>query len=267
MILTPQNYHSQEANEQYMSYSQFTQFQKCEAAALAQIRGEYQPFRTSALLFGGYIDAYFSGELEQFKEENPEIFSSRGPTKGQLKSEFQHANTVIERIERDKFFMSYLMGDVQTILTGEIEGVPFKAKLDVFNGDRIVDMKIIRDFDDIWSAEERARVSWIRFWGYDIQAAIYRTLAGGDLPYYIAAATKETVPDIDVIELDPKVIEDRLVDIRYSSPRYQALKLGLGDPERCERCDYCKATKVLTEVTRYGAVEETAYTVRYDDRV
>ena len=42
MTLTNENYYSNETNREYMSVSQYKQFQKCEAAAMAQIKGEWQ---------------------------------------------------------------------------------------------------------------------------------------------------------------------------------------------------------------------------------
>jgi len=41
--LNSENYYSLEANRAFMSYSQFKSFQECEAAALAEVRGEYTP--------------------------------------------------------------------------------------------------------------------------------------------------------------------------------------------------------------------------------
>ena len=41
MILTNDNYYSPEANWEYMSVSQYKQFLKCEAAAMAQLKGEW----------------------------------------------------------------------------------------------------------------------------------------------------------------------------------------------------------------------------------
>ena len=40
MKLTHENYYSPEANQAYMSVSQFKAFDRCEAAALAELRGE-----------------------------------------------------------------------------------------------------------------------------------------------------------------------------------------------------------------------------------
>lgn len=62
--LTAENYYSPEANREYMSASQIKQFMKCPAAAMAELRGEYERPTTSALLIGSYVDACFEGTLE-----------------------------------------------------------------------------------------------------------------------------------------------------------------------------------------------------------
>ena len=61
MILTAENYYSQEANLAYMSASQFKAFDRCEAAALAELRGEYIPPASTALLVGGHVDTAVAG--------------------------------------------------------------------------------------------------------------------------------------------------------------------------------------------------------------
>ena len=78
MILTADNYYSQDANLAYMSVSQFKSFERCEAAAMAELRGEYQPPKTTAMLIGSYVDAWFEGTLDLFKLNNPEIFKRDG---------------------------------------------------------------------------------------------------------------------------------------------------------------------------------------------
>ena len=114
------------------------------------------------MMVGSYIDAYFTEDLDRFIGEHPEIISTRGATKGELKSDFKQAEEIIDRLMNDRFFMSHMEGIPQQIYTGEIAGVPFKAKLDFLQKDKIVDLKIVRDFEDIWSVEDGRRVSWIQ---------------------------------------------------------------------------------------------------------
>ena len=129
MKLTKDNYFSPEANMEYMSVSQFKAFDKCEAAAMAELNGEWVREKTPALLVGSYVDAYFEGALDEFKESNPEIFRKDGG----LKSEYVKAQKIIERIESDPDFMAMLAGEKQVIKTGVIEGVPVKIKSPIFN--------------------------------------------------------------------------------------------------------------------------------------
>ena len=56
--LNSSNYYSLEANKHYWSVSLFKQFDKCEAAGFASVRGVYEREQTDALLIGSYVDAY-----------------------------------------------------------------------------------------------------------------------------------------------------------------------------------------------------------------
>lgn len=252
MKLTAENYY--DLKQEYMSYSQFMQFRQCEAQALADIEGRWRRPETTALLQGSYIDAHVEGRLDGFIAEHPEMISSRGPTKGELKAEYGQLNNIITRMERDKFFLSFLEGDKQTILTGEIAGVLFKGKLDIVTSGRIVDFKCVRDFENIYDPREGRRVNFVLYWGYDYQAAIYTELARqsglGEPEYYIAAVTKEAEPDLVVIHISKEILALRLQEIEYEAPQYQKIKEAEDKTEavRCERCDYCKSTKELKEV-------------------
>lgn len=248
MKLTAENYHSLEANKAYMSASQYRDFFRCPARAMALIDGRWIFERTPSMTVSAYIDAYFSGTLEQFKAANPQIYKRDGG----LRSEYFGAEEIIERIQRDPLMMEYLSGNWQTILTGEIEGVPFKIKMDsFFPGQKIVDLKVMANFNKAWSDEQHKYVSWIQAWGYDYQAAIYREVTGGGLPVYIAAATKEKPADIQVTHMTPDILDNLIDEVKYYAPEFQAIKLGLGEPTRCEICDYCRVTKKLKNPVEY----------------
>ena len=255
MLVTHENYRSPEANQFYMSYSQYTDFQRCEARALAIIRGEYEEEVTTAMLQGGYVDAYVAGTLDQFKDEHPEMFSSRGATKGELKADFRPLDTVIARFMSDAVFTEYLRGDKQVIVTGEISGIPFKGMVDVLHRDRIVDMKCVKDFNRVWSDRHGQYVNFVTAWGYAYQAAIYRELVrqttGDALPFYITAVTKEKTPDIAVLSFQDQELDVLLEEISYWAEKYQQIKTGEVEPERCGQCDYCKLTRVLAGPVEY----------------
>lgn len=251
--LNSDNYYSPDANMDYMSASQFKSFLNCEAGTLAELRGEYgRPEPSKDMMIGSYIDAHFSGELEKFCTEHPEIVSSRGASKGQLKAEYQAANGIIDRILRDKMMMKYLSGESQKIMTGEIAGVPFKIKMDSYHsGKCIVDLKIMKDFSSQYSQELKKRIHFIEYWRYDYQLAIYQEIEGNRLPVYIAAATKEPEPDIRIYQIPQERLDACMETIHELAPRFQKIKLGELEPMRCEKCNYCKHTKELKEVINY----------------
>jgi hypothetical protein len=156
--------------------------------------------------------------------------------------------------------MEYLEGEYQTIKTAELFGVNWKIKMDVYrDGERIVDLKTVKDFEPLYK-DGFGYVSWIEYWGYDIQAAIYQRVEqiapGRDkpLPFYIVAVTKEKTPDIAVIRFPQNVLDMALKVVESKIDRFDLVKTGEIEPRRCEKCEWCKSTKILTEPTAYEPV-------------
>jgi len=229
-----------------MSASQYKRFRDCEAAAMAVLTGKYRTETTTAMLIGSYVDAYYSGDLEQFRAANPDIYKRDGS----LKAEFVQADQIIARINQDDMMRKYLAGQHQVILTGKIGTVPFKIRMDAYHpGSAIVDLKVMRDFKPIWKRGEK--LHWIEAWGYDIQGAIYQAVEGHRLPFIIAAATKEPTTDIELLSISNDHLHDVLNEIKQNAPRFDQIKKGIVEPSRCERCDWCKQTKIITQVTDY----------------
>lgn len=246
MKLTQKNYFSKKANLEFMSVSQFKAFERCQHAALAEINGKYEQEKTTSLLVGSYVDSYFEGTLKEFKEQNPEIFKKDGT----LKAEYIQAEAIIERIKKDKMFMRYMSGLKQVIMTGTISGVPVKIKVDSLLPDKIVDLKIMKDFESVYQFEKGV-LPWFEAWQYDLQGAVYQEIVrqntGMQLPFYIAAATKEKITDIDIIHIDQEHLDMSLEYFKTHIELFDAIKKGIIMPERCEKCEYCKTTKKLKE--------------------
>lgn len=260
MTLDNTTYYTPEANTEYMSCSQFKAFLHCEAAAMAEISGENAREDTSALLIGSYVDSFYEGTLDAFRAAHGELFKKDGS----LKAEFAVAESAIERTEADPLFTEYMSGEKQRIFTGEISGVPYKIKVDSYRaGIMIVDLKVVRDFEPIWNAETRRKEHFIDYWGYHTQGAIYREIArqntGETLPFYIAAVTKEKSPDIEIFEVPTEVLDEQLSIVKQLSPRFAAVKRGELAPQRCGRCSYCKATKVLEAPVNYKSELEDIF--------
>ena len=260
MELTNENYFSRAATRDYWSVSQFKAFNKCEAAGRAEALGLYEREETDSLLIGGYVDAYFSGphELERFLSKHEDkMISKRG---GQLLAKFVHANDIINRVESDPLMLDYLTGEKQVVMAADLFGVPWKVKMDVYDERRIVDLKTVKDFSDIFDKDYGWR-SWIEYWGYDIQGAIYQkveqlvTGRSEPLPFYIAAVTKEKVPDIKVVHIPQHILDAALGMVEAKIERFDLIKQGDVEPIRCESCDYCKSTKILTAPEEYEIKE------------
>lgn len=231
-MLTEDNYYSQEENERYFSTSFYKDMCRCEAAAMARLRGEWNPPMTEALLLGSYLDNWMDGTLPKFREEHPEIFTKSGT----LKAEYRRADDAIEKISSDTRFMQFIGGEHQKILEWEMFGVPWKAKLDSYHeGTCIVDLKYVRSYDSL------------RIYRYDTQGAVYQIAAKacglGKLPFYLAAVTKEAVPDCDIFQVTQPRLDLAMSEIEANMPHFIEVKQGIMPPVRCERCDYCKATK------------------------
>lgn len=143
--------------------------------------------------------------------------------------------------------MKYLSGQTQKIMTGEIAGVPFKIKMDSYKKDEfIADLKYLKDLRSPNLFE-----SAIKYWQYDLQMAVYREIVyqntGKLLPTYLVIATKESTPRFAVCEVKPWNLETALENMQKHLPRFQAIKNGLVEPERCIVCDYCAETEIITE--------------------
>lgn len=251
--LSEENYFSSAMEWQYCGSSQFKRFCECPAKAMAMLRGEWVEEKTDSLLVGSYVDAYMSGTLEQFKEQNPEIFTQ----KGELKAGFRKAEDIINRIENDELFKKYISGDHQTILTGEIEGLPFKIKVDSYFKDKNVctDLKVVKDFEGIWNNKTNRKENFIEYWHYDWQAAIYAEIVRqntGVLPkYFIAAITKEKYSDLALLNIPEQDLLMQLEIVKSMIPYVKSIKEGKEQATRCEHCDYCRSTKKLTKIINY----------------
>ena len=250
--LCEENYFNKENELKYCGSSQIKSFMDCEARTMAKINGEWEEEPSTSLLVGSYVDSAVSGTLDIFKAKHPEILKKDGS----LKAEYVKADYILNRIERDELFMKYISGDHQTIMTGEIENVPIKIKIDSYFSDKaIVDMKCVKDFEPIWNNEAKTKENFIDYWKYTLQGALYQEIVrqntGKRLPFYIAAVTKETEPDIVVAGIPDEVLDIELEKIKEILPKIKMIKDGILEPSRCEKCNYCKFTKTLTKVIDY----------------
>lgn len=253
MELTNENYFSQEAMNEYLSASYIKSFLTCEAAVEAERKGEYKRETSTALLVGGLVDAILTDDPEEYRAKHPEMYKKDGT----LKAEFLQAEAMAERAKSDGFFMGMLSGEHQKIVTGQICGLPFKAKLDAYLPDvMITDLKTVKDMNPVWQPGQ-GRVDFATAWNWPLQMAIYQELirqeTGKSVPCYLAVVTKENPPDIEVVSIPQERLDAEKDFLMMLLPRVEAVRNGLVEPKRCGKCAYCRMTKKLT---RFKSLDE-----------
>ncbi|MNW44144.1 hypothetical protein D3C74_213660 [compost metagenome] len=259
--LNNRNYHSIEANQYYWSNSQYKEFLDCEARAMAKLRGWYEP-PSDALLIGSYVHSYFESKeaFEEFKANTPELISSKGPTKGMLKSNYVIADQMIRTLENDPLCMFVLQGQKEVIMTMEFAGARWKVKLDCYNPERnrFSDIKTVQKIQKETWDPNNGYVTFVEANGYVAQMSLYaeteRRNKGRDgwIEPIIVAVSKEDPPDKAVISLDAYDIQRELDGIKDNMPRLIKVKSGMLEPTRCEKCRYCRETKQLNKIVHYS---------------
>lgn len=264
--VTEKNYYDTVTNIVYCSASQYLDFigrpaiPGCEARAMATLDGDFKQETTTAMLIGSIIDALWEGATaEDLVDRFPDCVSKTGSTKGQLKLEFRNAIRLYERTARDEMFSKYMSGEHQTIMTGKIEGLPFKIKMDSYHpGVAIVDLKTTQNSHPMYRYYDKMtgrRLPFYLWWSYDTQLAIYREIVrqntGDTLPCFIAAIDKNSHPRPEIIQLDDALLDDAIEEVRCNCKKIIMLKNKEIDPIRCESddCDYCRDTYVCKGIT------------------
>lgn len=257
-ILSDENYYSNETDWHFMSVSQLKDFIYCEAAALAKLKGEWEPDSDKKpLLVGNYVHSYFESRVshKRFINENKDkLFSSRKPH-GLLK-DFQIAEQMIDRLNSESAFNQLYQGEKEVIVTGDLFGVTWKAKIDCLNLENgyFVDIKTTKDihekkYDEYWGPQS----NFIERYGYLIQMSVYRGLLeqqyNKQFVPFIAAVSKQTPSDAALITLDESKMQSELARVEQTIDHVQRVKMGEEAPEWCGKCDYCRSHKKITGFT------------------
>lgn len=253
--LNSANYYSLEADRAYMSNSQFKSFLECEAATMAKIRGEWKEEPTEAMLVGSYLHSMLDGTDEQFRQDNPQMFKKDG----QPLAKFKLAEEMYQTLMADDFVRFALEGESEHIVTAEFGGVMWKAKLDKYNptAGRIVDVKTVAKIRDKHWTPDLGWASFVDAYGYVRQLAIYveleriRSNRASHLEPLIVAVSKEDPPDKEIIGLDADRIRFEIEQVKLQLPHIIAVKQGLEEPVRCEKCKYCRTSKRLSHIVHY----------------
>lgn len=236
-----------------MSVSQFKGFIKCEAAALAKLKEEWKSEADDTpLLVGNYVHSYFESK-EAHDEFITENHSSIYKKDGKEYAAFSQAIEMIETLEYDEFFNFVYQGEKEVILTGELFGTEWKARIDCFNYDKgyFVDLKTTRSLSQrYWSDRYGGYVSFAEEYGYITQMYMYKQLLEQqfkkEITPYIFAVTKESPPDIAAIQIHPARYDFERYTIEEKLPHILRVKMGEEAPAACGKCEYCRKNKRLS---------------------
>jgi hypothetical protein len=244
---------------------------------MAELRGEFTPPKGRALLLGSYFDEMLTGtpnsQAKFIAENYTELFQKSSrilSALGKLKTvkdrkdfisgltnifsvdnkpfaDVVQANETLERFRQQPRMMHYISGKHQVIMTGEIEGVPFKIKMDSFDPNEFIcDLKYMASL-----RSPNLFTPMIEYYGYDIQAAVYQEIVrqniGKRLPFFFDVATKENPAHLALGEINQYNMDKALDMVRSNIQRYQKIKTGELEAERCEDygCSYCTTTKIV----------------------
>ena len=289
MILTRDNYYTREADEAYMSCSQYQSFLECEAAALAKLQGRYKGNEDSeAFLVGNYVHTYLEGEEAhaKFLDENFEkIFKATVDkktgdviVKGKYAA-FEKADKMIQTLISDEVIKRFIDmdGENEVIMTGMLFGTPWRIRIDKYlpGLNMIIDYKTCADFYKTeYNPETKQRESFVEAYGYLMRAAVYseieKQFSGRetDPRFMLICVSKQDIPDKDLLLLNnPERYNFELEQVKKNLIRINKVKNGVVFPLRCGKCEYCRSTKKIKGVKPYwsltpgfeGALEEDEY--------
>ena len=257
MKLNKSNYHDLESNKSYLSASQIKLAMQCESAWAASVRGDYK-LESSGFAEGIWFEKYLTGtddDIALFQSQNPGMFSSQGATKGQLKSNFMKVGYAIEAVQRQDLLMQIIQNaDKQVIMTGEIQGVPVKAMVDLMlpKSKSIYDLKCMANFNRAYSEQAEMYQEWYLNYNYHVQMYIYAELARQNglvtdtSKYGLIAASKQEVSDVKALVFGKDTMQAAESGVVYTIGRMKDIRAG-DEPNRCGRCAWCLQNKVITE--------------------
>lgn len=256
MILTQENYHSAEARSLWLSASAIKTAKKCESQWYAEHTGALVVDEDKeAFKLGHYFETMLTGtsdEIALFQSKNPDMFSSTGKTKWQLKATYKSVDECVEAVRRQPYLMDIInRSRKQKILTGTIDGVPVRVMMDLLDVDgSIYDLKAMKDFKPVYSEEYGGYVEWWQAWEYAMQMWVYREICfqnGILVPRTGLIAVSKTNADIKAISFCDDTMSAAGADVRYTIGRMADILNGMEEPIECDICDWCIKNRTITE--------------------
>ena len=250
MLLTPENYHSDEARAAYISSSDIKLAMRCEAMWAAQDKGQYRrPEGTAAFAYGHLFEEALTGNAETYITQHPELTLSRGPRKGELYAEYSGAIDLAAAVRRSSFLANLIdRCRKQVILTGELCGLPVRVMMDLVDEDEsIYDIKSAKDFRTVWDDDRQEYMDWWAVWKYPVQLWVYREVArqnGLTVPNVGLIAGSKSNMDVQAITFSEETMTAAQADAEYTIRRMADIRNG-DKPDECGQCEWCLSQKKI----------------------
>lgn len=262
--LNKENYYTNEMAKRYMSNSVYQDFLKCEAKALHELENPVQRAPAIPLLVGNYVHSYFESPKAHadFIEQNSNFEDEDGKvkdlihTKRGLRSDFQMAEDMINRLNNDQLFQYFYNDDdceKESIVTGNMFGAAWKGKIDSLNVEKgyFCDIKTVDDLNKKhWSVDDHQWVSFFKARNYATQMGMYKKMlqAMYHKPFacYVFAVDKTQGNGLTAIEVPFEDMTEAVAGVEEHLPRVVQVEKHEAGPTRCEHCEYCKSTRQLT---------------------
>lgn len=245
-------------------------------------------------------DIYTASSIKAYEKElvNEELLKAVGqkPTQPpetalKLKAPFEKAIDMICVVEKDPLMQQFLnmYGKNEIFMTGDIFNTKWRMKMDKY----VPDIRFIIDYKtvaNIWETSynpvKKCRETFVESYGYIFRAAVYsmievqnvlgltfdeayKQLKDGDLDlanFFLLCVSKQDYPDKEVLRLNNAMEYMYELDtIKNNLFRFNQLKQGRALPKRCGKCDYCRSTKILSEVKPYYELIPEFRTEREED--
>ncbi len=233
-----------------MSNSRYKSYLECPAKRFAMDKGSYEePFNINFLI-GSYVEAFLLDDIEEqnriFAEHEDKIFTK----KGLRLAKFKEIDILINSVKQRPEFMKMLTGLHQQVVEFNLDGFPWKSKIDIIQDNIVVDLKTSADLGKkVWSKEWGTMVPFYYAYGYDIQMALYQYATGKDP--YLAIVEKKAPYQCLIMEVPYNVYHSALNGIIKNQEQVfkWANSTSIEELPRCEVCDYCKSTKLVKKET------------------
>jgi hypothetical protein len=206
-------------------------------------------------LVGQYTHSWLQGPeaFQEFINDNAVEIHTKNMKK--LLDPFERADLMIEVLRKCPIVTDMKQCQHETIMVGEIAGVKIKIMVDLLDLERgyFADLKTTQKINSLgW--KNGKKVSFIEMFSYKVQFAIYEEIifqnTGKHLDGYIIAVDKQPRPRHNIIYMGNTSNTDwyaeKIEEIELKLPHLYLVKSGKEEPKRCNECDYCISTEVLT---------------------